>query len=181
MLKKFIDGLLFGAGFALAFIILWYAAAYWIAPQLISAQIDSAIAKDERLDRPIRPSETQVREWIEERPPFHELNIDEQIKKASVIAIAKYEQSSSGATKAVFREFLKRNPSVEFHYKVGDEYPDLARSLTEDVDYGEGLIVFFVGSPASMRRSITYSRDRIRGLGDMPIELMRKKCKSPDA
>ncbi len=181
MLRKFAEGLVFGAGFALAFIILWYSAAYWVAPKFVTTQIDNAIEKAEHEGLAERPSEIRAHSPIEDEPEFHELSIDQQIRKASVIAVAQFERSPEGAPKAMFKESLKRDPNVEFYYKLGDEYPDGGRGISKDVDYGEGLIVFFVGSPASMRLSISYSGERIRGLGDIPLKLIRQKCKSPDA
>lgn len=113
--------------------------------------------------------------------PFHELSLDDQIKQASVIAIAKYEKSSDGKMKAILKEFLKKEPGTTIYYNIGDEYPGSSYYPKENTMYGDGVIIFFTGSPATMKMSMTYSGDRIRGLGDIPIELFRKKCNDKNA
>src|SRR5688572_25529893 len=109
-------------------------------------------------------------------PNFHELPLEEQIRAASVIALVRYEPASGGKVKAVIKEFLKKDPGVELHYNIGDEYAHASHYAGGGSDHGDGVIVFFVGSPAEMRMSTTYSGDRIRGLGDIPLELFREKC-----
>ena len=42
---------------------------------------------------------------------------------------------------------------------------------------GDGEVVFFTGSPAMMQLAMSYSEDRIRGLGDMPLALLREKAR----
>ena len=118
---------------------------------------------------------------IESGKQFHELGIDEQIKKASVIALARYERASDGQMKAIVKEFPKKEPDVQLYYSVGDEYRPSSYYPREKTHYGDGVVIFFAGSPATMRMSMTYSGDRIHGLGDIPIELFRKKCREPGA
>ena len=113
--------------------------------------------------------------------PFHELSLEDQIKQASVIAIAKYQKSSDGKMKAIINEFLKKEPGTTIYYNIGDEYPGSSYYTKENTMYGDGIIIFFTGSPAIMKMSMTYSGDRIRSLGDIPIELFRKKCKDNNA
>jgi hypothetical protein len=43
------------------------------------------------------------------------------------------------------------------------------------------MVMFFTGSPATMRMSMTYFGDRVHSLGDLPIELLRQKCEEPNA
>ena len=83
--------------------------------------------------------------------------------------------------KAIITEFLKNEPSVNFSYKVGDEYKNSSYYPIENRSHGDGVVIFFTESPASMQMSITYTGDRIAGLADIPIELFRKKCKTPNA
>jgi hypothetical protein len=111
--------------------------------------------------------------------PFHELGIDEQIAQASVIALARYEPAADGEKKAIIREILKQDPGTEMYYKVGDEYAPASHFVASGTDYGDGVVIFFTGSPAMMMMSMGYSGDRIRGLGDIPIELFRQKCAKP--
>jgi hypothetical protein len=174
--KKFIDGLLFGSGFALAFSVIWYVSAYIIYPSLIVShfkQSQEGHFSSEKL--PVNSSFSNSRYEVK---PFHDLKIDQQIQRASVIALARFEPSDDGKMKAVLKEFLKKDPSIEFYYNIGDEHPDSSYYPKDDVGYGDGVVLFFTDSPATMRMSISYYGDRIRGLGDIPLELFREKCKA---
>ena len=172
-MKKFTEGLVFGGGFAISFITIWYIAAYFITPLFVSNQIKtiSSYQQPETSN-----TEKSLISLHTETKPFHELELNEQIKLSSVIALAKYEKSPDGKNKAIIKEFLKKAPGTEIYYEVGDEYESSSYYPRENSDYGDGTIIFFVGSPAQMRLSMSYSGDRIRGLGDLPIKLLRKKC-----
>jgi len=104
---------------------------------------------------------------------FYEWPIEKKVQTASVIAIARYE-NENGKLKCMISEILKKSPGTTFYYKVGDEYPPGTRYLYKDRAYGEGEIIFFTDSPASMRFSCCFDGNRISGLGDMPLETLRK-------
>jgi len=175
MLKKFTEGLVFGAGFAISFIILWYLAAYTLYPMYIDSKFEKAADKHLSSIRPnTQPSISQSPELTIKQ--FYELGIEEQIKKSSVIALAKYEPGPDGKMQAIIKEFLKKDSDVIIYYNIGDEYQSASYYPKDNTSYGDGLIIFFTGSPATMQMSMTYSGDRIRGLGDLPMDLFRKKC-----
>jgi hypothetical protein len=111
--------------------------------------------------------------------PFHELGAEEQIKEATVIALARYERADDGRMKAIIREFLKKQPNTTIYYNVGDEYAPSSYFPKEGMNYGDGVVIFFTGSPASM--SMSFSGDRIHGLGDIPLQLFKQKCEEPSA
>ena len=100
---------------------------------------------------------------------FDELPVEEKIRRASVIAITKYNKED-GKISAVITAIPKRQANVVFNYKIGDDYAKGTHYLRPNVSYGDGEVVFFTGSPATMRLSMTYSDDRIRGLGDIPMQ-----------
>ena len=183
MLKKFTEGLVFGGGFGISFLALWYVAAYLITPMFFGSQIEQVTnAQLSELDANAPASISQSpNSRPEAGPPFHELKIEEQIKKSSVIALAKFELSSDGKMKAIIKEFLKKEPDVKLYYNEGDEYASSSYYPTDKTSYGDGLVIFFVGSPATMRMAMSYEGDRIRGLGDIPLELFKKKCEEPNA
>jgi hypothetical protein len=162
--RKFLEGLVFGAGFALSFIALG-----WVALSLSIRPGPGSMS----LREPVRSS--LVNEDLEQ---FYKLPIEEQIKKSSVIALARFEPSPDGRMRAVLKEFLKKDPAATFYYNIGDEYPSASYYPTAEKRYGDGVVVLFVGSPAEMRLSMTFTGDRIHTLGDMPLELLRKKCNS---
>ncbi len=169
MLNKFLDGLYFGTGFALAFVVIALLAGFLIAPMVFSPRMPADITIGHPGPHRGFP--------MEGGPQFHELSIDEQIKEASVIALARYEPSPDGRMKAVIKEFLKKKPGTELYYDVGDEYPSASYVPEENASRGDGLVIFFVGSPAMMRMSMSYTGNRIYSLGDIPLELFRDKCK----
>lgn len=183
MFKKFTEGLVFGGGFGISFVFIWYIAAYLIYPMFVGPHIEKTVTKQ------LSEIESQVSPSVSSRPEvferlgkqFHELSLEDQIKQASVIAIAKYEKSSDGKMKAIIKEFLKKEPDTTIYYNIGDEYPGSSYFPKENTMYGDGVVIFFTGSPASMKMSMSYSGDRIHSLGDIPIELFKKKCKDPNA
>lgn len=170
MVRKLLEGLVFGAGSAVAFVIVG-----WLAVTLL---FTSDFGPKEGVSYSLNPPVGADPGYVSN---FGELSIEEKIEKSTVIALARFEPSADGRVKAVFSEFLKRNPDTEFYYKIGDEYPSAAYYPKEHVNYGDGLVIFFVGSPARDQMSMSYSGNRIRGLADIPIELFRDKCKKESA
>ena len=177
MSRKFTEGLLFGAGFGVSFIAISYMAAYLIYPMFMRWQLNSVDIPSSVSEKQI-PTINNAQVSKNDEIPFHKLKLEEQIKKSSVIAIAKYVPSSDGKMKAIIKEFLKKEPGVTIYYKIGDEYSSSSYYPKENTNYGDGVIMFFTGSPATMKMSMTYSGNRIRSLGDIPIELFKKKCRN---
>lgn len=174
---------MFGSGFAISFVIVWYIAAYLVNPLFVETQLGYTGSGQSSNAQTTVPSSvsTQNETFGDRALPFHELELEEQIREASVVALARYEPSTDGKVKAIIREFLKKDPDTIFYYDIGDEYESSSYYPKSNTSYGNGIIIFFTGSPATMRMSMTYSGDRIRGLGDLPVELLRKKCKEAGA
>ena len=172
MLRKFLEGLVFGSGFAIACLTVVMLAGSIFMPMIFRS--------GEPPTTYTAPDRFAGRLTQEEGPPFHELSIEEQIEQSSVIALARFEPATDGRMKAIFTEFLKRDPAVSFYYDIGDEYPSASFYPEEGRSMGDGMVAFFVGSPADMRMSMSYAGDRIRGLGDIPLELFREKCEATD-
>jgi hypothetical protein len=161
--RKFLEGLIFGAGVAVAFIAFGGIAFFlWPAATSLTPAMD--------------PESAQDRVLAEQGVQFHRLPLEEQIRTASVIALARYEPAPDGRRKAIIKEFLKKDSGTVLYYKEGDEYSSASFYPEQGVHRGDGLIIFFVGSPADMRMSMSFSGDRIRGLGDIPVELFKRKC-----
>lgn len=173
MLRKFGEGLVFGAGFAISFLVLG-----WLGTSAIFSMTPTS---GWSASSGVVGTTRQIGGDDEKRPPFYELPIEEQIEEASVIAVARYESAEDGRMKAVLKEFLKKKEGAKFHYQVGDEYAASSYYPKSGTSYGDGVVIFFEGSPAMMRRAITFSGDRITGLSDMPLELFRDKCGKDDA
>jgi len=172
MLKKFTEGLAFGGGFGISFIALWYLTAYVLYPLFLGPQMNETVSdKFSELNQGI------IEETIKPEKPFHELTLDEKIKTASFIVLAEYQKQSNGKQLPVIKEFLKEDPNSVIYYKIGDEYKTYSDYSEPTNNLNKKLIIFFVGSPASMRYSTTYSGDRIHSLGDIPEKLLREQCK----
>ena len=174
MFRKFIEGLVFGAGFSISLVVI---GAFGLKSLVhMNFAPPAQISNDKVSQSPPAPIAGSS---PESSVPFHMLAIEDKIRQASIIAIARYEKQPDGTLKAVLKEFLKKNANVEFYYSLGDEYPYASRHPAPDkkVSYGDGEIIFFTGSPAIMKESITFDRERIIAFGDMPLELFRKKCK----
>lgn len=139
--------------------------------QFINASTD--LSQD--IERPALVSSV-VKEASAPSKQFYDLPIEEQIQNASLIAVARYEQAPDGRMKAIITDILKKDPDAISYYAIGDEHPSSSYYPSEKSSRGDGVILFFTGSPVSMRLSMTYEGDRIRGLGDMPLALFRKKC-----
>jgi hypothetical protein len=181
MVRKFKEGLVFGAGFAVSFLLLWYMAAYWVTPAITTSRIEK-INQDFVKKQSSSGAENapKITDYGQEKP-FHEMPIEDQIKASSVIALARYEKAADGKMRAIIKEFLKKDSEVTIYYGIGDEYASSSYYPKENTGYGDGVIVFFMGSPAQMRMSMTFSGGRIGGLGDLPLILFKKKCAESDA
>lgn len=184
MLKKFIEGLIFGGGFGISFLALSYIAAFLIYPVLTHSTISHSDFDQQAYIETERPlsSSNITQEPHKPIKHFYELEVEEQIKKSSVIALLRYEPSPDGKLKAIIKEFLKKDPNTTIYYALGDEhtrssyYPKKGNTSNSD----GGVIIFFTGSPASMIMTMTFSGDRIGGLSGIPLELFKKKCKIPN-
>ena len=98
---------------------------------------------------------------------------EQKIRAASVIALARHERSGE-TLRCVITEVLKQAPGTAFYYRVGDEFPHGNRQIRDNTDYGDGQILFFVGSPAEHCQSVAFSGDRLRWMGDMPVTQLRE-------
>jgi hypothetical protein len=113
---------------------------------------------------------------------FHNLSLDQKIDVASAIAIGTFQEAEDGRHKAIITEFLKKEPNIDLYYNVGDEYPHMSSYPNERGDKSEqSFILFFAGNPPMMRTGMTYHGDRISGLNDIPVKLLREKCNPPSS
>lgn len=171
MFRKFLDGLIFGFGFSISYFVLWYLSAAIVTPWAEEYETPTA-AQAERAESRVRSSGTTGALLAE----FHEMSVDEKIRNASGIAIARFERLGENDVQAVIQEFLKRDPNTEFFYQVGDALPDGHEYLSMKDTGSVGLVIFFVGSPATIASVSSFREDRIYSLGDMPLDLLRQKA-----
>jgi len=155
MIRLFIKGLVFGAGFTVAVIAIIY-----IAYQFKYSGSNRVI-----------PNAAGEIQW-------HKLTNEQQIEKATVIAVVRYSKGEEGSMEAKFTEIYKDNPSVEFNYKLNDEYPSLKYYPKDNYGVRGGAVIFFEGSPAEYRHALYLYDERVASFGDMPLDLLIKKYKS---
>lgn len=168
IMRKFRDGVIFGTGFGVSFITLWGVFSYFISPHLVTANIQAINSEINSFNPP--PSSIKT---LEPSTNFHELNIEQKIEKSSVILLAEYKQAKDGKFRVIIKEFIKAPKDTKFYYSIGEEYENSSFYPEKGVGYGEGEIMFFIGSPATLVSSMTHENNRIRGLGNMPIDLIR--------
>jgi len=123
---------------------------------------------------------TSIPESIQSEIPYNDFfkwPVDKKISESSAILLTKYQKNGDRLT-AVVSEILKKNPGIDLYYNVGDEIQGFSQKIEKNTVYGDGQVVFMTGSPASFRFSTTFEHDRITGMGDMPITLLRKKIKA---
>lgn len=177
MIKRFLHGLIFGFGFCVAVGIFLY---FWLNVGFVSKTYTSEPTEY------TRPSSIEIPDELKNTNPdnlnellgtsFRELTLEERIENSSVVALAEFVPEADGRMRAVISEILKQEEGTVFYYEVGDEYTEASYYKQDKVDKGEGLVIFFVGSPAKKKMSMTYRGNRITGLGDLPIALLREKC-----
>jgi hypothetical protein len=120
-----------------------------------------------------------TREFRERGDPyadFFEWPLEKQIQAASVIALGEH-RIQDGQVRTYIVEILKRKPGTTFHYKVGDEM-GTRQAVRANTSYGDGQVMFFLGSPAQFRFSTSYRDGRVATLGGMPLELLRKQAQA---
>lgn len=108
----------------------------------------------------------------EPQRPFHDLPPREMIGRSSAILLVAHREDGD-QLKAVVTDVLKRTADTTLHYAVGDEFHHLSRTVEAGHAYGEGSVVFLVGSPASMRTAYSFSGERLLGLGGMSLAELR--------
>lgn len=174
MLKKLSDGLFFGAGFGVSFIFLWYVAAYFVSPLFAGPHLRQTVSDQFSQQGTVWQSETVENGGKGRTPsaPFHDLSMDEQVKQADAIALAKYRKAADGRMRAIITEFLKK-PGAKVKYRIGDEDMLASYYPKPGTEHGDGLIIFFTGSSDTM--SLAVYDGRIPSYGDITVEQFKNK------
>ena len=132
--RKFLEGLVFGAGFSIAFVAIWMAAWFFLLPRIVEWQLPDDIEwhiseegdagsrgptfeqrLNERMDERLEAS-------LAERRPVHAQTVEERIDNADAIAVAMFEPDDDGRMRATITEFLKAGPMGRYTYEIGDEF-----------------------------------------------------------
>lgn len=111
-------------------------------------------------------------------PDFHTWPLQQQIQVASVIVLTRRREDRADGVHCQVSEILKQNRGTEFYYQIGDDYPLCGAAAGNDAPGArdsEGEVLFFIGSPAAFRYSVSYARGKVASLGDMPLSALRKR------
>ncbi|MBU2952749.1 hypothetical protein [Marinobacter sp. F3R08] len=166
MFKRFLSGVVFGAGFTVAALGLYTVwVLYFFAP-LIDQRIDSEQTAYHSPEEP---------EVYPHTPNFRELSVDEKVQKSSAILILRFEEGQHGNYRSIVEEVLKQEQGIELYYEQGEVYEEDSHYSTSDKFVPRRAVVFMQGSPAKMSYSTTFSGERIRGLGGISLSLLREK------
>lgn len=107
------------------------------------------------------------------RPGSSDIKPEDAIAESSVIAVVKYEQEGN-RYKAVLSEVLKKAPDASFNFQVGDEIKENSYEPRIGESRGDGMVVFFAGSPPNYRRGVSIFDDRILAFDEMPLAVFRE-------
>lgn len=171
MFNKFVSGLVVGLGFSIALVTVITAWVVLVIPHVVESGPMTVYQSS-------TTTSTDKNSFHIEK--FGELPLDEMIANATVILRTEIRKNEQGRYQSVIKEILKQQDGVDFYYKVGDVYNDHSDYNNYEerrITIPNGFIVFMTGSPATMRYSVSYSEnERISGLGDLPLVLLREKC-----
>jgi hypothetical protein len=147
-----------------------------VAARRMMRAISADMSKRAAQEEPTHASTSSI-SWPEsfEGKQFNELTTEKKIHYASVILLTKHEKTPK-RWREIITEIVKVKPGTEFHFKVGEEYPE----LSTPADYacsGDGNIVFLIGSPAMMSESSSYTGDRLDSFGGLRIADLREQVK----
>ena len=159
MLKKLMNGFVWGVGFSLALILIFFVA----YKNFLNVKPRPAYGVDQR-------------KAMEERIKWQELSDEEKIRTATVAVIVKYEKGEGLHMKAYVDKVLSRSDDQTLPYSVGsrveteDYYTQDGRVLNRD-----GVVLMFGGNPINDLGSIFIYDDRLSAMGNMPVEVFVNK------
>ena len=159
MFKKLMNGFVWGVGFSLALILLFFVASI----TFFNVKPGPAYGVDQR-------------KAMEERIKWQELSDEQKIRTASVAVIVRYEKGEGLHMKAYVDRVLSKSEDHALPYVVGsrleteDYYSQAGRVRDRD-----GVVVMFGGNPINDLGSIFIYDDRLSAMGNMPIEVFANK------
>ena len=132
----------------------------------------SSLTPSTNQSSPVRSRAPQF-ESTEEFNGFSALPLDQKIQRASVVVVTRFKREGD-SLKAIITDIPKRRPATTFYYSIGQEFTEASTYQQANAGYGDGVVVFLIGNPASVVESYSYSEDRIGGLGGMPLQRFRE-------
>jgi hypothetical protein len=109
-------------------------------------------------------------------PPINSwqgLSVEEKLQRSSAMVFADL-KPMNGKLRAIATDILVLTPGTKIYYHSGQEIPSLSHSPDGITDWGDGAVALLAGSPASIQESYSVRNGRVSGLGDMPLEELRR-------
>jgi hypothetical protein len=103
---------------------------------------------------------------------FYTWPVERQVAASTVIARGEW-RIEGDEYKCIIAEIIKRDPGVSFDYNVGDEFRKGNQRAMPHTTYGEGQVLFFGGSPPTLRFITAVDRGRLVGLGETTLDALR--------
>jgi hypothetical protein len=101
------------------------------------------------------------------------LSLEEKLQRSSAVLFADL-KPINGQLRAIATDILVLTPGTEIYYRPGQEITSLSHTTDGITDWGDGTVAFLAGSPASIQESYSVRNGRVSGLGDMPVEELRR-------
>jgi hypothetical protein len=159
LVRKLLAGAAFGAGILLAFVLTYFL----VAPHVSYVFVPTNDQR--RVDATSLPHNLN----------YSGLNTEEKIKVSSAIALGTYRRTNGGGNKIIIQEYLKKDPAGQLTYAVGEEVSDAISQRAASDDFGDGVVIFFVGSPTQTKMTATYVNGVIAALDNISIDDFRQR------
>ena len=161
---KLLGGAAFGAGILLVYVLIFFL----IAPH--ASYVPVPTNDEKRFDATSSAHNLN----------FSTLTMEEKIKISSAIALGSYRHTKDGGSKIIIQEYLKKDPASRLTYAVGEEVSDALSQRAATDDFGDGVVIFFVGSPTQTKMTATYRNGVINGLDDISMVDFRRLIERVD-
>ncbi|HKJ60968.1 MAG TPA: hypothetical protein VKA94_03090 [Hyphomicrobiales bacterium] len=166
---RFIGGLLFGAGFLVSFAILYFFALSITEPHMDRIFGDKSVGYSTGHDRKDSISSEE----------FSRLTADKKIARSSVVMITRYVPSETRKrVQVVAKDIFKKRLDIKFKYHANDRIEAVEFYPHAGTPYGDGSVIFFTGIPPAEKLEITYTGDKVAGLGSVPLDELQNLCES---
>lgn len=154
MIKLFVKGLIFGAGFAVALVAVFIIFSQYQISSFTPPEGGSV-------------SYETMNEW-------GDLSIAERVEKSSVVALIRFNKEPDKLNSAYVAQILKKAPSTKIDIGVGQRMEESDFYSNEGSRDRNGVIAFYTEHSSHARGKAYLYDDRLVGSGDMPLKVFLK-------
>jgi len=159
MLKKLLQGFIFGAGFTIGSIAV-IAVVGVVSSKFTFTPIESTDAEEAS---------------YQDQANWRKLTLSKKMPEISGLALVRFKDGEDSLKKAYVEKILTKENSIKLPLEVGDRvekedyYPSAGSSSRN------GVLLIFTGMPTRKIESAYMYEDKLIGHGDMPLEIFLKK------